>query len=48
MEQGVMDAARTLGVTKQTIYDWLDSYGMPRQGRSRERSVAAMKASWTM
>jgi len=37
------------GVSRQTVYNWLDSYGIPRQGRtpaSEARRKVAAAASW--
>jgi hypothetical protein len=37
------------GVSRQTVFNWLDSYGIPRQGRtpaSEARRKAAVAASW--
>lgn len=49
IEKGLMDAAREFGVSRQTILNWLDRYGIPRQGRteaSEARRKAASASSW--
>ena len=40
--------AREYGVSRQTIYNWLDGYGIPRLGReaTEHRRLAALKAVW--
>jgi hypothetical protein len=46
---GINELARGLGVSRQTVYNWLDAEGIPRQGRtpeSEQRRVAALQRSW--
>jgi len=48
-DHGLAAAALEYGVSRQTILNWLDSYGIPRQGRtpaSEARRKAAAAASW--
>lgn len=46
---GANDTARRYGVSRQTFYNWLDAYGIPRQGRteaSEARRKTASAKSW--
>lgn len=48
-DHGLSETAREYGVSRQTILNWLDRYGIPRQGRtpaSEARRKAAVAASW--
>jgi len=48
-ECGVNATARYFGVSRQTIYNWLDGYGIERTGRtpaSEARRIAATRAAW--
>ena len=48
-DHGPTEAAREYGVSRQTIFNWLDRYGIERTGRteaSERRRKAASAASW--
>jgi DNA invertase Pin-like site-specific DNA recombinase len=48
-DHGLAEVALEYGVSRQTILNWLDRYGIPRQGRTVEseaRRKAAAAASW--
>ena len=48
-DHGPTEAAREYGVSRQTIFNWLDRYGIERTGRteaSEARRKAASSASW--
>ena len=50
-ECGPNATARYFGVSRQTIYNWLDGYGISRNGRTPEseaRRRDAVGASWTV
>jgi len=49
-DHGLAETAREYGVSRQAVLNWLDRYGIPRQGRttaSEARRKAASAASWT-
>jgi hypothetical protein len=46
---GIVETARHYGVSRQSIYNWLDRYEIPRTGRteaSEARRVAALQGVW--
>ena len=48
-ECGLNATARYFGVSRQTIYNWLDGYGIGRTGRTHEseaRRIAGLKDVW--
>lgn len=48
-EDGPVWCARHYGVSRQTVYNWLDAYEIPRQGRteqSERRRIARVAATW--
>jgi transposase len=48
-ECGVNATARYFGVSRQTVYNWLDGYGIPRTGRtegSERRRLVAVASTW--
>jgi len=48
-DHGATEAARVFGVSRQTLYNWLDSYDIPRAGRTPEsevRRVQALRQAW--
>jgi len=49
-DHGLAETAREYGVSRQAVLNWLDRYGIPRQGRtaaSEARRKVASAASWT-
>jgi hypothetical protein len=49
-DHGLTETAREYGVSRQTISNWLDQYGIEKMGRtaaSELRRRAAVKASWS-
>ena len=48
-DHGLLETAREYGVSRQTILNWLDAFGIQREGRtaaSEARRKAAAGASW--
>jgi hypothetical protein len=47
-EYGPLWMAREHGVSRQTVYNWLDSYSIPRAGREagERRRIAALRNVW--
>jgi len=46
---GMTLTAQNYGVSRQTIYNWLDDYGIPRNGRtkaSEQRRLDAVRQTW--